>query len=122
VIEAPEGMPADPSSLPPMRASSDPRMSERGVSHATMYRDAYVQLITEFNEADSSEAKRRVSERLDQARKSDNSLVRYYAVRAMSRLDIERFAAELEASEPRQRSPRSCDLERCCARGSSPAC
>jgi cell division GTPase FtsZ len=97
------GVPTRPSaqngsSLPPVRASSDPSMSERGLSHATRYRDAYVQLITEFREADSSEAKQRASERLEQARKSDNSLVRYYAVRAMSRLDSERFAAQLEAA------------------------
>ena len=82
----------------PVGASRDSSMSKRVDNSADMYRAAYVQLITEFTQADSSEARRRVSERLEQARKSDNSLVRYYAVRAMSRLDSELFAAELEAA------------------------
>jgi cell division GTPase FtsZ len=61
-------------------------------------RDSYDQLVKEFKEADSDEVKKRVSERLEKDQKSDNSLIRYYAVRAMSKLDTELFSASLQAA------------------------
>jgi cell division GTPase FtsZ len=61
-------------------------------------RDSYDQLVKEFKEAGSDEVKKRVSERLEKDQKSDNSLIRYYAVRAMSKLDTELFAAALQAA------------------------
>jgi vesicle coat complex subunit len=61
-------------------------------------RDAYDQLVKEFKEADSAEVKKRVAERLEKDQKSDNSLIRYYAVRAMSKLDNEVFSNALESA------------------------
>jgi cell division GTPase FtsZ len=61
-------------------------------------RDAYDQLVKEFKEADTDDIKKRVSERLEKDQKSDNSLIRYYAVRAMSKLDPDLFAAALQAA------------------------
>lgn len=61
-------------------------------------RDAYDQLVREFKEASDDGAKKRVTERLEKDQKSDNSLIRYYAVRAMSKLDSELFAAALQAA------------------------
>jgi len=59
-------------------------------------RDAYDQLVKEFKESGSVDVKKRVAERLEKDQKSDNSLIRYYAVRAMSKLDSELFSAALE--------------------------
>ncbi|MEY4580265.1 MAG: hypothetical protein RL701_4968 [Pseudomonadota bacterium] len=61
-------------------------------------RDAYDQLVREFKEAGSVDVKKRVAERLEKDQKSDNSLIRYYAVRAMSKLDSELFGAALESA------------------------
>ncbi|HEX4354916.1 MAG TPA: hypothetical protein VHZ95_18420, partial [Polyangiales bacterium] len=61
-------------------------------------RDAYDQLVKEFKEADTDDIKKRVSERLEKDQKSDNSLIRYYAVRAMSKLDPELFGSALQAA------------------------
>jgi vesicle coat complex subunit len=61
-------------------------------------RDAYDKLVREFKEAESDDVKKRVSERLEKDQKSDNSLIRYYAVRAMSKLDTELFGTALQAA------------------------
>ncbi len=59
-------------------------------------RDAYDQLVKEFKDSDSEDVKKRVCQRLEKDQKSDNSLIRYYAVRAMSKLDTDLFAAALQ--------------------------
>jgi hypothetical protein len=90
--------PAAPKVAPP-RVSINPSVPPRVPSSTPMPdRDAYDQLVKEFKEAESSDVKKRVSERLEKDQKSDNSLIRYYAVRAMSKLDSELFAAALEAA------------------------
>jgi cell division GTPase FtsZ len=61
-------------------------------------RDSYDQLVKEFKEAESDQVKKRVSDRLEKDQKSDNSLIRYYAVRAMSKLDTDLFAGALQAA------------------------
>jgi cell division GTPase FtsZ len=73
-------------SVPPPSAASMPD------------RDAYDQLVKEFKDSDSDDVKKRVSQRLEKDQKSDNSLIRYYAVRAMSKLDPDLFAAALQAA------------------------
>ncbi len=79
--------------------SSRPQTSIPPPSAATMPdRDAYDQMVKEFKESADDDVKKRVSERLEKDQKSDNSLVRYYAVRAMSKLDPELFAAALQAA------------------------
>jgi len=61
-------------------------------------RDTYDQLVREFKEAESEEIKRRVSARLEMDQRSDNSLVRYYAVRTMTKIDPDVFAGSLQAA------------------------
>ena len=69
-------------------------------------RDAYDQLVREFKEAGTEEIKRRVTERLERDQKSDNSLIRYYAVRAMTKLDTALFSSALQP-RPRTKMRRS---------------
>jgi len=61
-------------------------------------RDAYDQLVKEFKEAGTDDIKKRVTERLEKDQKSDNSLIRYYAVRAMTKLDPSLFSNSLQAA------------------------
>lgn len=61
-------------------------------------RDAYEQMVKEFREAGSDDVKKRVTERLEKDQKSDNSLIRYYAVRAMTKLDAALFTSSLQAA------------------------
>ena len=99
-----------PSTRPaPMRqAPATPQIATRPTPVATSVpppasasmpdRDAYDQLVRDFKESGSEEVKKRVTERLEKDQKSDNSLIRYYAVRAMSKLDSELFAQALQAA------------------------
>jgi len=87
------GRPGVLSNPPPLRSSS------LLPSNANMPdRDAYEQLVKDFKEAGSVDVKKRVAERLEKDQKSDNSLIRYYAVRAMSKLDSELFSSALESA------------------------
>jgi cell division GTPase FtsZ len=61
-------------------------------------RDAYDALVKEFKEGGTDEVKKRVTERLEKDQKSDNSLIRYYAVRAMTKLDPSLFTNSLQAA------------------------
>jgi hypothetical protein len=98
--------------LPPVRSSpprpappNSPIMSARPAnsmkpeSGSSMPdRDAYDQLVKEFKEAGNEDVKKRVTERLEKDQKSDNSLIRYYAVRAMTKLDPSLFSSSLQAA------------------------
>ena len=94
-------LPPRPSGLP-QRDVVRPAVTSLAPPHASSApmpdRDAYDQLVKEFKEADTDDIKKRVSERLEKDQKSDNSLIRYYAVRAMSKLDPDMFAAALQAA------------------------
>lgn len=61
-------------------------------------REAYDAMVKEFKESDSEEVRKRVSERLEADQRSENSLIRYYAVRAMTKLDTELFQNALQAA------------------------
>ncbi|MDD9940243.1 MAG: hypothetical protein OXU20_04175 [Myxococcales bacterium] len=91
--------PAAPSIREPVRESVRPEASIPAPKAATVAdREAYDQLIKEYRESEDDDVKQRVSERLQTDGKSDNSLIRYYAVRAMSKIDPEMFAASLKAA------------------------
>jgi cell division GTPase FtsZ len=96
------GMAPRPSAVPASAAARDAvRAGAAASAHPAAPmpdRDAYDQLVKEFKDADTDEIKKRVSERLEKDQKSDNSLIRYYAVRAMSKLDTELFGAALQAA------------------------
>ena len=71
--------------------------AERETS-ALAHLNTYDQLIRDYRAADSDAARQRVRERLEADRLSDNSQVRYYVVRAMSRLDPVLFSDALKAA------------------------
>jgi cell division GTPase FtsZ len=76
-------------SLPPPTSAAGGAMPDR---------DAYDQLVKEFKEAGTDDVKKRVTDRLEKDQKSDNSLIRYYAVRAMTKLDPSLFTSSLQAA------------------------
>jgi cell division GTPase FtsZ len=79
--------------------NSRPGMSMKPEAGASMPdRDAYDALVKEFKEAGTDDVKKRVTERLEKDQKSDNSLIRYYAVRAMTKLDPSLFSNSLQAA------------------------
>ena len=71
--------------------------AERETS-ALAHLNTYDQLIRDYRAADSDAARQRVRERLEADRLSENSQVRYYVVRAMSRLDPGIFSDALKAA------------------------
>jgi cell division GTPase FtsZ len=61
-------------------------------------RETYDQLVRDYKASNSDDVKKRVLDRLDSDRRSENSLVRYYAVRAMTKLDPSLFTDALQAA------------------------
>ncbi len=61
-------------------------------------RETYDQMVREYKNSGSEEVRKRVLDRLEADRRSDNSLVRYYAVRAMTKLDPALFTDALQAA------------------------
>ena len=55
-------------------------------------------MIREYKGTDDDAVRQRVTNRLEADRKSPSTLTRYYAVRAMTKLDPELFADALEAA------------------------
>lgn len=55
-------------------------------------------MVREYKNSGSEDVRKRVLDRLESDRRSDNSLVRYYAVRAMTKLDPALFAEALRAA------------------------
>jgi len=58
-------------------------------------REFYDRLAEDFKTTDSAIVRRRLIDRLELDQKSDNALVRYYAVSTMTKLDANLFAAAL---------------------------
>ena len=61
-------------------------------------RETYDQMVREYKTSSDDGVKKRVVDRLESDRRSDNSLVRYYAVRAMTKLDPSLFTDALQAA------------------------
>lgn len=61
-------------------------------------RETYDQMVRDYKSASSEDVKKRVVDRLESDRRSENSLVRYYAVRAMTKLDPSLFEDALQAA------------------------
>ena len=64
----------------------------------TADRETYDQMVSEYKSSSSDDVQKRVLDRLESDRRSDNSLVRYYAVRAMTKLDPSLFTDALQAA------------------------
>jgi cell division GTPase FtsZ len=67
-------------------------------STAPADRESYDQLVREYKSSESDDVRSRVLSRLETDRLSENSLVRYYAVRAMAKLDPSLFTDALQAA------------------------
>ncbi|HMI91964.1 MAG TPA: HEAT repeat domain-containing protein, partial [Polyangiales bacterium] len=61
-------------------------------------RETYDQMVRDYKSSSSEDVKKRVVDRLESDRRSENSLVRYYAVRAMTKLDPSLFEDALQAA------------------------
>ena len=64
----------------------------------TADRETYDQMVREYKSSSSEDVRQRVLQRLESDRLSENSLVRYYAVRAMTKLDPSLFTEALQAA------------------------
>jgi len=60
--------------------------------------DTYDEMIREYKDTEDDAVRQRVTERLEADRQSASTLTRYYAVRAMTKLDPQLFANSLEAA------------------------
>jgi cell division GTPase FtsZ len=110
IAEQPGGRKSGRPSAPPAErtSSSDERTAKQAAaasipppttpSSVTADRETYDQMVREYKNASSDDVKKRVLDRLDADRRSENSLVRYYAVRAMTKLDPALFADALQAA------------------------
>jgi cell division GTPase FtsZ len=97
-----------PSAPPGERGASADRTSQQGAAASmppppthggvTADRETYDQMVRDYKGNSSEEVKKRVLDRLESDRRSENSLVRYYAVRAMTKLDPALFADALQAA------------------------
>jgi cell division GTPase FtsZ len=91
-----------PPASPVSDRSQPTSLSPGGVSIAppggAADRETYDQMVREYKNSSSEDVRKRVLDRLETDRRSDNSLVRYYAVRAMTKLDPSLFADALQAA------------------------
>lgn len=83
---------SSPVSMSPVASIPPPSPS------STADRETYDQLVRDYKASSSDDVKKRVLDRLDSDRRSENSLVRYYAVRAMTKLDPSLFTDALQAA------------------------
>lgn len=81
-----------PSAAPPGGSIAPPAGGSAAAS------DTYDEMIREYKGTDDDAVRRRVTERLEADRQSASTLTRYYAVRAMTKLDPQLFANALEAA------------------------
>ncbi len=87
--------PATGSIPPPSRPSSPSGVyTKNGEGNAD--RETFDRLMQEYKDADSDEARKPIAEQLETGSRAESSLVRYYAVRAMSKLDPDAFAEALQ--------------------------
>jgi hypothetical protein len=82
----------------PHAAAPAPAVSIAPPGSGPADRETYDQMVREYKNSSSEEVRQRVLERLEADRRSDNSLVRYYAVRAMTKLDPALFTEALQAA------------------------
>jgi hypothetical protein len=61
-------------------------------------RETYDQMVRDYKASSSDDVRKKVVDRLESDRRSENSLVRYYAVRAMTKLDPSLFEDALQAA------------------------
>jgi cell division GTPase FtsZ len=90
------------SAAPPPYPSERAQAASSGAAAApaagSADRETYDLMVREYKNSGSEDVRKRVLDRLETDRRSDNSLVRYYAVRAMTKLDPSLFAEALQAA------------------------
>ncbi len=85
------------SSAAPRHSEAPAATSERA-SVSAAERQAYEQLVREYRSATSDEVRKRVAERLNTDARNGNLIARFYAVRAMVKIDPTIFADALRAA------------------------
>jgi cell division GTPase FtsZ len=94
--------PYRPSGAPPAREPASTAAASASLpppsGGATADRETYDQMVREYKNSGSEDVRQRVLQRLESDRLSENSLVRYYAVRAMTKLDPALFTEALQAA------------------------
>jgi cell division GTPase FtsZ len=95
-----------PAAPAPVVESPGPGMSRQGIG--IVERQAYEQLVREYQSVQSDEARERVARRLEADARSPNLIARFYSVRAMAKIDPIVFADALRtASRDEDASVRS---------------
>jgi cell division GTPase FtsZ len=89
---------APPAREPASSAAASASLPPPGGGTATADRETYDQMVREYKSSSSEDVRQRVLQRLETDRLSENSLVRYYAVRAMTKLDPSLFTEALQAA------------------------
>lgn len=85
-------------SMPPARMSEAPAITNERASVGSAERQAYEQLVRDYRTSDSEDVRKRVAQRLDTDARSSNLIARFYAVRAMAKIDPVLFADALRAA------------------------
>jgi len=85
-------------SLPPARLSEAPAITNERTAVGSAERGVYEQLVRDYRTSDSEDVRRRVIERLDTDARSSNLIERFYAVRAMAKIDPVLFADALRTA------------------------
>jgi cell division GTPase FtsZ len=88
---------AMPSVLPPGRPSEAPALANERMSVGSAERKAYEQLVRDYR-AGADDAKKRIAQRLEADVRSTNLITRFYAVRAITKIDPALFADALRAA------------------------
>jgi cell division GTPase FtsZ len=87
-----------PAPMPRSQPSEAPGNGSPRALHAAAERQVYEQLIRDYRGSDSAEVRERVSQKLDADARSTSLIARFYAVRAMIKIDPVLFAEALRAA------------------------
>ncbi len=91
-----------PSNFPSMLPGAPPRAAEATsgdrFNAGFAERKAYEQLVRDYRASDSDEGRKRLAQRLESEARSTNLITRFYAVRAMTKIDPNLFAESLRVA------------------------
>jgi hypothetical protein len=89
-----------PSMIPgaPARPSEAPAIANERLSVGSAERKAYEQLVRDYRASTSEDVRKRVAQRLEAEVRSSNLITRFYAVRAMTKIDPVLFADALKTA------------------------
>ena len=89
-------VPPPTGSIPPPSRPPSPSGAHTKNGESSADPETFLRLMQEYKDAESDAARRPIVEQLETGSRAESSLVRYYAVRAMSKLDPEAFTEALQ--------------------------